>query len=472
MHIENSYTDITAGLHAAIDPQPAERPELLAWNDALAETLGVAHLCEDRDACAKIFSGGPLPTEFRPVALAYAGHQFGVFVPELGDGRAVLLGEVIDRDGNRHDIQLKGSGRTPFSRGGDGRSWLGPVIREYLVSEAMHRLGVPTTRALAAVATGERVYREAVLPGAVFTRVAASHLRIGTFEYLAARKKRDELKALADYAIDRHYPEARDADDPYVAFYRAVVERQAALVAHWMATGFIHGVMNTDNMSIAGETLDYGPCAFMDEFRFDKVFSSIDHHGRYAYGNQPPIAQWNLARLAECLLGLSDAMDDFEAALSTFPERYEKTRGDLMRAKLGLVEEQPGDDALIDNWLGYLEQNGLDYTLSFRELAAQLAAGDESVRFGAFEKQWRRRIAASGREPDEVTAAMNRVNPLFIPRNHRIEQAIQGALDGDLQVFRDLQTVLAEPYDEHRELAHYADAPEPDERVTRTFCGT
>ncbi len=471
MHLDNSYARLPAGFHAAIVPEQAENPGLLAWNEPLAVELGVAHLCADEAECARIFSGGPLPPEFEPIALAYAGHQFGVFVPRLGDGRAALLGEVVGHSGKRYDIQLKGSGRTPFSRGGDGLSWLGPVIREHLVSEAMHSLGVPTTRALAAVATGRQVYRETALPGAVFTRVAASHLRIGTFEYLAHRGDRDALATLADYAIERHYPEAREAGEPYVAFFRAVAKRQAELVAHWMALGFIHGVMNTDNTSIAGETLDYGPCAFMDEFRFDKVFSSIDHHGRYAYGNQPRIAQWNLARLAECLLVICDSKAAFEEALDEFPEQYGDAYLGRMRAKLGLADDRPGDGELIAAWLRHLEDEDLDYTLSFRELATRAGAGDDP-RFGVVEESWRERVLAGGRTPGDIEAAMNAVNPLIIPRNHRIEQAIERAVDGDYGMFRELATVLAKPFDEQPAFAHFSQAPEPEERVTRTFCGT
>lgn len=441
---------------------------MLAWNTELAEELGLAHLAND---ATRIFSGGPLPDEFEPIALAYAGHQFGTFVPQLGDGRAALLGEVVSRNGQRYDIQLKGSGRTRFSRGGDGRSWLGPVIREYVVSEAMHRLGVPTTRALAAVATGERVYREAPLPGAVFTRVASSHLRVGTFQYVAARGEAEAVKTLADYAIDRHYPDVKEESDPYVALFRAICRRQANLVARWMAVGFIHGVMNTDNVSIAGETIDYGPCAFMDEFRFAKVFSSIDHAGRYAYGNQPRIAHWNLARLAETLLAVCDQRGAFEAALDEFPQHYSDCWLGLMRAKLGMTSQREDDQELIGAWLRHLEEHELDYSLSFRELAQRLTA-DGAPRFGEFEAKWRDRVLDDGRDAAEITASMNAVNPLFIPRNHRIEQAIQQAVDGDTTMFRELNDVLRKPFEEQPEFAHYAEAPDLDERVARTFCGT
>jgi uncharacterized protein YdiU (UPF0061 family) len=471
MNLDNSYARLPARFFAEIAPQPAERPELLAFNRELAGELGLAQLGEDPARAARIFGGGPLPEAFAPIALAYAGHQFGQFVPQLGDGRAVLIGEVISRSGRRYDIQLKGSGRTPFSRGGDGRSWLGPVIREYVVSEAMHALGVPTTRALAAVATGEEVVREGRQPGGVFTRVASSHLRVGSFEYFAARKDLEGLQTLADYAIDRHYPQSRDADVPVIAFFRGVVERQARLIAHWMSVGFIHGVMNTDNTSIAGETIDYGPCAFMDEFRFDKVFSSIDHGGRYAYGNQPRIAVWNLARLAECLLMICDDQPAFEAALEEFSPKFRAQWLARMRAKLGLADEQPGDDKLVDDWLGYLQERALDFTLSFRELADR-AGAEGAPRFGEIEEKWRQRVLAHGRPPAVVKKAMNAVNPLYIPRNHRIEQAIAQAVDGDTSMFLELNELLARPFDEQPGRSHYADPPEPAQRVTRTFCGT
>jgi uncharacterized protein YdiU (UPF0061 family) len=473
MNLDNSYARLPERFFAEIEPQPATRPELLAWNAELADELGLSQLGKDAERAAQIFGGGPLPDEFAPIALAYAGHQFGQFVPQLGDGRAVLIGEVLSRSGRRYDIQLKGSGRTPFSRGGDGRSWLGPVIREYLVSEAMHVLGVPTTRALAAVATGETVIREGRLPGGVFTRVASSHLRVGSFEYFAARKDLEGLQTLADYAIDRHYPQARDADTPLVAFFRGVVQRQAELVSHWMSIGFIHGVMNTDNTSISGETIDYGPCAFMDEFRFDKVFSSIDHRGRYAYANQPHIAIWNLARLAECLLLICDNQPAFEEALEAFSPAFRAHWLEKMRAKLGIAEDHDRDDdaALVDEWLGYLQDNELDFTLSFRELADRAGVQDET-RFGEFEEKWRQRVLGQGRSPDAVARAMNTVNPLFIPRNHRIEEAIQQAVAGDTTMFNELRTLLAKPFDEQPTYARYAEPPEPAQRVTQTFCGT
>jgi len=471
MNLDNSYARLPEGFHALVEPDAVAAPSMLAWNNDLAVEIGLDSLTGDEAELARIFSGGSRLADVQPIALAYAGHQFGHFVSQLGDGRAALLGEVVSDAGKRYDIQLKGSGRTPYSRGGDGKSWLGPVLREYIVSEAMHHLGIPTTRALAAVATGESVYRETVQPGAVFTRVASSHLRVGTFEYFAAQRNTDALRTLTEYTIDRHYPEAKNDDAPYVAFFRCVAERQAELVAGWMAVGFIHGVMNTDNTSISGETLDYGPAAYMDEFQFRKVFSSIDQQGRYAFANQMPIAQWNLARLAESLLLLCDARLDFEAILSEFPAYYDSCYLDLMRLKLGLMDEKDGDAELISGWLNYLQDNELDYTLSFRALATCMDAGDPP-RFGEFEQRWRRRVGDQAREPAELLDLMNSVNPIFIPRNHRIEQAIQEAVTGDLTVFRDLNVVLAQPFSEQPEYAKYAEAPEPNERVIQTFCGT
>ncbi|MEO1596866.1 MAG: YdiU family protein [Pseudomonadota bacterium] len=471
MNFDNSYAALPAAFHATVSPDKVRAPELLAWNGELARELGLDALDGNAAQRARVFGGSDALEGSQPISMAYAGHQFGHFVPQLGDGRAALLGEVVTASGQRYDIQLKGSGRTPFSRAGDGKSWLGPVLREYILSEAMHRLGVPTTRALAAVATGETVVRESALPGAVFTRVAASHLRVGTFQFFAARGDVESLKTLADYAIDRHYPEARDAPSPYVGLFRGVVARQARLVAHWMSIGFIHGVMNTDNTAISGETIDYGPAAYMDEFRFDKVFSSIDRHGRYAYGNQPSIAQWNLARLADTLLSLGVEKDELEAVLAAFSDQYESHFLVLMGPKLGLHELRESDTDLIVAWLEYLNDEALDYTLSFRELATRIDAQDEA-QFGPFESKWRQRVSNQGKTSGEVAALMDSVNPLFIPRNHRVEQAIDEAVRGDLTVFNEMNTVLARPYTEQPELADYAKAPMERERVTRTFCGT
>ena len=471
MNLDNSYARLPGNFHAIVEPDCVAAPSMLAWNQELAVELGLGSFADDETELAGIFSGSVRPSGIQAIAMAYAGHQFGHFSPQLGDGRAALLGEVVTDAGGRRDIQLKGSGRTLYSRGGDGKSWLGPVLREYILSEAMHHLGIPTTRALAAVTTGDTVYRESAKPGAVFTRVASSHLRVGTFEYFAARQDVDSLTTLADYAIDRHYPDAKADDEPLVAFLRCVAERQAELVANWMAVGFIHGVMNTDNTAISGETIDYGPAAYMDEFRHSKVFSSVDKQGRYAYANQAPIAQWNLARLAESLLVLGATKSELETVLAEFPANYERFYLNLMRPKLGLQDVEDSDHELIREWLDYLERNELDYTLSFRELVKRIDADDESG-FGEFESRWRQRIGQQEATPADITGLMNSVNPLFIPRNHRVEQAINLAVDGDLGVFEDLNSVLAMPFDEQPEFACYAEAPERHERVARTFCGT
>jgi uncharacterized protein YdiU (UPF0061 family) len=471
MKLDNSYARLPDTFHAIVETDCVEAPSMLAWNHELAVELGLESLTDGETELARIFSGSVRPSGVQPIAMAYAGHQFGYFSPQLGDGRAALLGEAVTDAGNRYDIQLKGSGRTPYSRGGDGKSWLGPVVREYILSEAMHHLGIPTTRALAAVATGETVYRESARPGAVFTRVASSHLRVGTFEYFAAQRDVDSLRTLAEYAIERHCPDANAEEQPLVAFFRHVAERQAELVAQWMAVGFIHGVMNTDNTTISGETIDYGPAAYMDEFGHRKVFSSIDEQGRYAYINQAPIARWNLARLAETLLMLDAAKPALEEILAEFPTQYERIYLALMRPKLGLHEAKDDDASLVGDWLNHLQEAELDYTLSFRHLATRINASDTSG-FGEFEERWRRRIAEQDIETPEIARLMNSVNPLFIPRNHRVEQAIQHAVEGDLSIFKDLNTVLARPFDEQPDFVRYAEAPEQHERVTRTFCGT
>jgi len=477
MFAETTY-GVVPGLALPVRPETSGSPELLAWNAGLAGWLGLDLKSADSAQLAKLFSGHSIPEQLAPKALAYAGHQFGYFVPQLGDGRAALIGEVVGPDEQRYDLQLKGSGRTPFSRGGDGKSALGPVLREYVVSEAMHALGVPTTRALAAVATGERVLREDILPGAVLTRVAAGHLRVGTFEYFASRGDREALRALLDYAVERHYPELQSLPDDVslaVEFLRAVGEKQAALVAHWMSVGFVHGVMNTDNSTISGETLDYGPCAFLDEFQHDKVFSSIDHRGRYSYSNQAPIAQWNLARLADCLLLIADDGDDQRAALEAivhaFLDRYEAAYLERMRRKLGLYSVEAGDAELIRDYLDVLEAHGQDYTLSFRSLV-DLPTGKEPSSLNEWRQRWRQRLDRELVPSEELRERLRVANPRYIPRNHRIEQAIQEAIAGDLSLFKDLLTVLENPYDEQPRFAHLAAAPAAEERVTQTFCGT
>ncbi|WP_158928606.1 YdiU family protein [Acidisphaera sp. S103] len=478
MHIpfENSYARLPDRFYARLDPEPVAAPKLIRVNDALARDLGI-----DPDALASpdgvaVLAGNCVPSGAEPMALAYAGHQFGHFVPQLGDGRANLLGEVVGRDGIRRDIQLKGSGPTPFSRRGDGRAALGPVLREYLVSEAMAALGIPTTRALAAVSTGESVWRETMQPGAVLTRVAASHIRVGTFQYLAARGDEAGLRLLAEYAIARHYPDAASAADPFRAFLDGVVGRQADLVARWLLVGFIHGVMNTDNCAISGETIDYGPCAFMEAYHPGTVFSSIDHHGRYAYGNQPRIVLWNLTRLAECLIPLlAGGEESAKEALTAFASRFEASYLGGLRRKIGLLTEQPGDDDLTGDWLKLMAADGADFTLTFRRLCA--AAEDAAVEapfkdaaaYDAWAVRWRARLAA------EVApaATMRATNPAFIPRNHLVEAAIAAAVErADYAPFEELLRVLSRPYDDDPTFERYTLPAREEERVLQTFCGT
>ena len=482
---ESSYVRELAGLYEPWQAAPAPAPELLVLNEELAGELGVDAAALRGPEGFAVLVGHPTPEGASPVAQAYAGHQFGGFQPRLGDGRALLLGEVLDIDGRRRDLHLKGSGRTPFARGGDGKATVGPMLREYAMGEAMHALGIPTTRALGVVATGEDVVRETILPGAVLSRVAASHLRVGTFQYAAARGDLALVRRLADYAIARHHPAALTAEHPYVAFLQAVVDAQAALVARWMLVGFIHGVMNTDNMTISGETIDYGLCAFMDAFDPATVFSSIDLGGRYAYGNQPLIAQWNLARLAETVLPLLHAEPDAARALATdvlatFPARFHASWSDGMRAKLGLLERHAEDDALVDDLLTLLHAQRVDHTSLFRALSSAVR-GDatrarslfaESTGFDAWAERWQTRLLAEAAEPRAVADAMDRVNPLYVPRNHHVEEALAAAVAGDLGPFERLLDVLARPFDERPGLEAYA-APAPATfGAYRTFCGT
>lgn len=482
---DNSYARLPERFYARLPPTAVAAPALIRVNRALADALGIdADFLASPEGVA-ILAGNRVAAGSEPLAAAYAGHQFGSFVPQLGDGRAILLGEVIGRDGQRRDIQLKGSGPTPYSRRGDGRAVLGPVLREYIVSEAMAALGIPTTRALAAVATGEAVQRETALPGAVLARVAASHIRVGTFQYFAARDDRDGVRALADYAIDRHYPEAREAEHPYRAFLEAVAERQGALIARWMLVGFIHGVMNTDNMAIAGETIDYGPCAFMDAYHPATVFSAIDENGRYAYGNQPAIGQWNIARLAEALLALladdeNEAAEYAQSVLKRFAARFNADFVAGLGRKLGFVETRDGDFAIAQDLLARMARNRTDFTLTFRALN-EAAAGDANTLRGLFTDlndidawlpSWRARLADDAGGTAERAAMMRRANPLFIPRNHRIEEAIAAAAAGDFAPFETLVDVLAAPFDDRPDRARFAAPPEPDEVVHQTFCGT
>ena len=488
---DNSYARLPAGFHAAAEPARAAGPRLVKFNRELAAELGLDVDGIDDATLAAIFSGNTIPEGAEPVALAYAGHQVGQFVPQLGDGRAILLGEVVDGVGRRRDIQLKGAGPTRFSRNGDGLAAIGPVLREYLVSEAMAALGVPTTRSLAAVTTGNPVYRETRLPGAVVTRVAASHIRVGTFQYFAARSDVDAIRTLADHVIDRHYPQAREAANRYLALYEAILSRQAALIARWMQLGFIHGVMNTDNMSIAGETIDYGPCAFMDEYHPAKVFSSIDRHGRYAFSNQPHIALWNLARLAECLLPLlhddpEQAVPMAQEALGAFLPAFEANYVDGMRPKLGLTTARDEDKALVKGLLETMAAGGADFTLTFRTLSQDVALLPQDVAraatrnlfadpagFDAWARLWLERLAVEGIAAKERMALMNASNPKFIPRNHLIEELIAAAVErDDFGPFHDMLAVLTYPYDEQPGMERYAEPPQPEERVLQTFCGT
>ncbi len=484
---DNSFVRELTELYEPWRAAPVSAPRLLALNGVLAAELGAdADALRAPDGVA-VLVGNVTPPGASPVAQAYAGHQFGGYSPRLGDGRALLLGEVLDRDGRRRDLHLKGSGRTPFARGGDGKAAVGPMLREYVIGEAMHALGIPTTRALAVVATGEDIARDTMLPGAVLARVAASHLRVGTFQYAAAQRDPTLVQRLADHAITRHHPQAGEASRPYLAFLDAVVDAQASLVARWMLVGFIHGVMNTDNVTISGETIDYGPCAFMDAYDPATVFSSIDHGGRYAFGNQPPITLWNLSRLAETLLPLLDPDPDsaVEAAtevLQTFAIRYDAYWGAGMRAKLGVSDQQPGDGALIDDLLSLLHAQGVDYTSCFRALSTSLR-GDAtpahslfagSAAYDAWSARWRARLATTHDDDDAAVIAdkMDEVNPLYIPRNHLVEAALDAATAGDLDPFERLVNVLTHPFHERPGLEHYAVPAPPSFGRYRTFCGT
>ena len=467
--LERTYASLPELFHTAIAPTPVRKPQLVAFNGPLAEQLGFDPAALNTAEGAAIFAGNELPPGSEPIAQAYAGHQFGHFTT-LGDGRAILLGEQITPAGERFDIQLKGSGRTPYSRGGDGRAALGPMLREFIISEAMHALGIPTTRSLAVASTGEPVFREDELEGAVLTRVAASHIRVGTMQWAAAHRDIDALRALAEYTRARHYPDLAPIGGPdeALALFAAIVDRQARLIARWQLVGFIHGVMNTDNMALSGETIDYGPCAFMNAYEPGTVFSSIDHAGRYAYGNQPPIAQWNLTRLAEAMLPLFDAdqakaVEQATAALHRFAELFEMYWLQGMRAKLGLFTEEESDRALVDDLLKWMQTESADFTNTFRDLSVVTDPG------------WRQRLAErrarQPQSPEEVEALMRRHNPAFIPRNHKVEEALYAATGHDYSVMERLLDVLRSPYDYSRDLPDFSTPPK-DSHGYRTFCGT
>jgi len=484
---DNSYARLPERFYVRQQPHPAPAPQMVRLNRRLAREMGLDASALDGPRGAAILSGAVTPPGAAPLAMAYAGHQFGGFSPQLGDGRAILLGEMIGPDGVRRDLHLKGAGRTPFSRGGDGKAALGPALREYIVSEAMAALGVPTSRSLAVAATGETVYRETPLPGAVLARVATSHVRVGTFQFFAARGDAAALGTLADYVIARHYPDAAQAQAPYLALLEGVVARTAALVAQWMAIGFIHGVMNTDNVSVAGETIDYGPCAFMDDYHPDTVFSSIDSTGRYAYANQPRVAHWNLAQCASALLPLlgedeAAQVAAAQAAVDAYPGLFEAAWLAAFRAKLGLARAEEGDGALIGDLLARMAAARADFTLTFRGLCAAGAdapprapVADPGPAEGWLDDwlgAWRARLARETRDEAARQAAMRAVNPAFIPRNHRVEAALSAAYQGDLAPLDALTAVLADPYADQPGREAHAAPPRPDEVVRATFCGT
>ncbi len=467
---DNSYVDLPDRMYRKTIPEVPPSPELLAYNQTLGLRLGMPRSATDTDLTA-LFSGKTIPQGSEPISQAYAGHQFGNFVPSLGDGRAILLGEVIDQDGVRRDIQLKGSGRTAFSRGGDGKAWLGPVLREYIVSEAMHHLGIPTTRALGATLTGETILRaEGGVPGAVLTRVASSHIRVGTFQYFAARGDSEALRALFDYSIERHYPDCTTPLD----FLQSVIERQTKLVAKWLGVGFIHGVMNTDNTTISGETIDYGPCAFMDTYHPATVYSSIDRRGRYAYMNQPDIIVWNIAQLASSLLLLESdqdtAIEAYTNAVNKMPDLIARERTKVFAAKLGISNPSHGDAALIEQLLQFMMNAQADFTTTFSGLSTVTPPSflDDFEGGQAWNAAWQARLETQS----DPTALMKASNPQYIPRNHKIEDMIQRALVGDLVAFTKMGNVLETPFTVQDSAEEFSLPPKPEEEIEATFCGT
>ena len=486
LEFDNSFSRLPAHFYARVNPEVVSDPSLIRVNAALAEQLGID--CEwlmSPEGLAML-SGNRLPVQSDPISMVYAGHQFGQWVPRLGDGRAILLGEVLDRRGVRFDVQLKGSGRTPYSRQGDGKSALGPVLREYIVSEAMAAMGVPTTRALAAVSTGEEVLRETPLPGGILTRVAQSHVRVGTFQYFYSQNNVDALKTLADYVIQRHYPDAVGEENPCLALLDGVVQRQAELIAQWMSIGFIHGVMNTDNMQIAGETIDYGPCAFMDSFHPDTVFSFIDRNGRYAWGNQPSIGQWNLQRLAEALIPIiatdqERAAEMVEESISRFGPLFNERLMMLFYQKMGLSSDRKKSRDLVEKTFTLMAENSVDFTLFFRQLT-RIAAGENENSFlelfddqkaaSGWLEEWKKHIGQGGVPVVERVGSMQQLNPIFIPRNHMIERVIEGAVEGDFGLFHRMLDTVIRPYDEQSENSAFELPPQQDEIVEHTFCGT
>ncbi len=485
----NSYAALPEKFYSPQLPSPVKKPELIRVNHALAKEMNLDPIALESSAGVQVLAGNQIPVGANPISTVYAGHQFGMWNPQLGDGRAILLGEVISQSGQRLDVQLKGSGTTPYSRMGDGRSPLGPVLREYIVSEAMFALGIPTTRSLAAVTTGEQVARDTLLPGAILTRIAKSHIRVGTFEFFASRGDTDSLITLADHVIDRHYPDAKQADNPYQALLECVIDAQASLIARWQGVGFIHGVMNTDNMLLCGQTVDYGPCAFMDNYHPATCFSSIDQHKRYAYGNQPQIAHWNLTCLAQCLLLIMDANETralkmAQKTVDLFPGKFAHYYLKTFRAKLGLQIEDENDQDLILQLLEQMEQNNLDFTLTFRHLADRLCSSDihtplpDSVftlpeSFQPWLNSWEQRVQQETLSPQQRQKIMYAANPAIIPRNHQVEEAINAAQSSkDFKPFHELVDALSTPHQFDPSKEKYIKPPMPDQVVEHTFCGT
>ena len=477
--LENSYAALPEHFFTCINPTPVSEPQLLLFNNDLAKLLGINLPTDDKDMLAQLFSGNRLPENVNPIAQAYAGHQFGHF-SILGDGRAHLIGEQITPNDRRFDIQLKGSGPTPYSRSGDGRAALAPMLREYLISEAMHALKIPTTRSLALVSTGESVIRASVLDGAILTRVASSHLRVGTFEYANATKDHEGLKQLADYAIARHYPQLTEQENPYLGFLKAVIEKQAKLVAAWMHIGFIHGVMNTDNMTISGETIDYGPCAFMDIFSMEAVFSSIDSHGRYKFGSQAHAAQWNLARLADSLLPLLDkdmkkALKIAEVAIGGYSSIFNNEWIEGMRCKLGLFGEEADDFSLVQNLLDWMQNSKADYTRTFRDLTQENVVENESYNSPEFKKWyllWKARITRNSKSLEASFCLMHDSNPVIIPNNYYVEEVLLQGERGNLKPFLSLLEALKNPFEETLSNEAYRNPTMQPNPYYKTFCGT
>ena len=481
MKLSNSYIGLPEDFYQVINPVPVKSPQLIAFNEELAQYLDLEM---DPKEALKYFSGNSIPKNTTPIALNYAGHQFGNFVHELGDGRATLLGE-IEVNKERFDIQLKGSGPTQFSRQGDGRSALGPVIREYIISEAMYHLDIPTTRALAAVLTGEHVFRDEIEPGGILTRIAKSHIRVGTFEYFASRQQWENVKLLADYTIQRHFPEIRELDNHYLELLKAVSDRQSKLIAKWMSIGFIHGVMNTDNFTISGETIDYGPCAFMDEYDPATVYSSIDHGGRYAFGNQPSIASWNLASLAGCLISFIDkdskkANELATKVLDDFSINTNQEILDVMCQKIGLEGDSDKHQSILKDLLKIMIPNQADYTLSFRFLS-QTLLGKDSLFLNQFKEEekikewlsnWKVTVKELNLDSEELVKKMDSINPIYIPRNHNVDKAIKAAYEDNLEPMNELLVVLKNPFKENKKYSHLAIPPKEEEKILQTFCGT